>query len=302
MQFRSIADADNFKAFKRSDMNNTYRQDPPADFKELLELWMDIKSLVASESEADAQDIDNALNTGSWTWDPVLESRHPKEIDRVGEILLGPVFASAKHPWPEDDGAPMIPLLQLDLEKASKTGGIDLGKGLLQAFVAINDTLGQSIHIRTIDRADVTAEALLPVPLFNVETRTFASVDWATPNLDDDEAPCLQITDYEPKRFSFSGSSALSERFSIKEFAPDTQTKMRRFDEILKNKLSDWSGGGFHLLGTFYPIQYKQEERSWPLFCLESEHGFNFGDGQGQVFFDTRKTGELFFYFDWSCY
>lgn len=283
-------------------MTAAYRQDPPEEFKELLELWKEIKSFVGPEPEYEIQYFDNALSTGSWAWDPVLESRHPNDIDRLGEVLLGPVFASRKHPWPEVDGVPMIPLLQLDLDKASKTGGLALRGGLLQAFVSIGDTLGQSIHIRTIDRADVLAKALLPVPTFNVEGRTFASVDWAKSNLESDDEPCLQITDYEPKRFSFSGASALSERFAFQKFSPDEQTKMRRFDEILESKLSDWSGGGFHLLGTFYPIQYKQEERSWPLFCLESEHGFNFGDGQGQVFFDTGKTGELFFYFDWSCY
>jgi hypothetical protein len=200
-------------------MSNTYRQDPPEEFKELLELWTDIKSFVGPESESDAQYFDNALNTGSWAWDPVLERRHPNDIDRLGEILLGPVFASAKHPWPEEDGVPMIPLLQLNLDKASKTGGLGLGGGLLQAFVSIDDTLGQSIHIRTIDRADVTDEALLPIPMFNVEGRTFASVDWANPTLDSDDAPCLQITDYEPKRFSFSGASALSERFSFRKFS-----------------------------------------------------------------------------------
>lgn len=283
-------------------MTASYRQDPPAEFKELLELWKDIKSFVGPESESDAQCFDNALNTGSWACDPVFERCHPNKIDRLGEILLGPVFSSAKHPWPEDDGVPLIPLLQLDLDKASKIGGISLGGGLLQAFVSIHDTLGQSIHIRTIDRADVTAEALLPVPPINVEGRTFASVDWSKPTLDADEAPCLQITDYEPQRFSFSGVSALSERFAFQKFSPGQQTKMRRFDEILESKLSDWAGGGFHLLGTFDPIQYKQEDRSWPLFCLESDHGFNFGDGQGQVFFDTGESGGVFFYFDWSCY
>lgn len=283
-------------------MTNTYRQDPPQDFKELLELWSDIKTFIGPKSESDVQYFDNALNTGSWAWEPVLERRHPNNIDRLGEILLGPVFASAKHPWPMAAGLPMIPLLQLDLDKASMTGGISIGGGLLQAFVSVNDTLGQRVRIRTIDRADVSAEALVPFPLFTAESETFATVDWAEPTLDADDAPCLQITDYEPQRFSFSGASALSERFNFQKFSPDEQAKMRRFDEILESKLSDWSGGGFHLLGTFDPIQYRQENRSWPLFCLESDRGFNFGDGQGQVFFDVDESGEVFFYFDWSCY
>jgi hypothetical protein len=283
-------------------MTSTYRQDLPEEFKALLELWKDIKSFVGPEFESDIQYFDNALKTGSWAWDPVLESRHPKDIDRLGEVLLGPVFASAKHPWPIKDGLPMIPLLQLDLDKASGKGGINIATGLLQAFVAINDTLGQRVRVRTIERTDVAVEALLPAPPFTEVTETFASVDWAKPNLAADESPCLQIVQYEPKRFSFSPPSPLSNRFNFQKYSPDQQIKMCRFDEMLEDDLSEFSGGGFHLLGTFQPIQYTQIERSWPLFSLESEYGFNFSDGQGQVFFETDESGEISFYFDWSCF
>ena len=283
-------------------MTPTYRQDPPQEFAELLALWNDIKTFLGTDSDSEIDYFENAMSTGSWAWDPIFEQRHPSRINRLGDVLLGPLYTSADHPWPEKNGVPMIPLLQLDLDNASKLGGLNLGGGLVQAFVAVDDYLGQKIRVRTIDRMDVSANALDPVPNFVTEGRVFASVDWAKPNLDADESPCLQITGYQHKRFSFSGSSALSEWINFEKFSPEEKVKMLRFDEILESCSTDWSGGGFHLLGTFYPIQYKQDERDWPLFCLESDHGFNFGDGQGQLFFDVDGSGEVFFYFDWSCY
>lgn len=281
-------------------MPNVYRNDPPEDFQALLDIWQSIRASADDAKDAGVSYFDHALSTGSWAWDPIFEHREPASIDRLGEVLLGPVFTSEDHPWPDDDGVPCIPLLQLDLDKASEMGGVDLGQGLLQVFVSVDDHRGQSIYTRTIDRCDVRLDALLPVPEFPSGIEAFATVDWA--NADAQEQSCIQIVDYAPKRFCFSGASDLSEWFKFDHFSDDVKAKMQRFEAILQNRRDDWDAGGFHLLGTFTPIQYNQAERDWPLFCLESEHGLNFADGHGQVFFGTAKSGNRVFYFDWSCF
>lgn len=274
-----------------------YHQNPPSDFQEMLDIWRSVRSAFP---EKDATYIDNALATGSWAWKPEIDSCSPAEIDRLGDVLLGPVFSSDAHPWPEEDDSPMIPLLQLNLETASELGGLAFDPGLLQVFVGIEDHLGQSVYTRLVPRVDVRREVLSAPPAFSVSGRVFASIDWATS--ESDSVTCIQITGYGDKEFTFSGISPLAQQFDIRSFSSEIQAKLNRFDELVEQHIGDWGAGGFHLLGTFYPIQYRQEERSWPLFCLESEHGFNFGDGQAQVFFDDSYPSGTLFSFEWSCY
>lgn len=280
-------------------MSANHRSNPPAEFQELLALWQGLRG-VFQDDQLGVEQIDQQLATGAWAWDLVLEHKAPSEVDRMGEVMLGPVYTCDSHPWPENDGVPMTPLVQLDLDRASALAGISMGKGLLQAFVAADDRLGQSVHVRTIDRVDVDRERLQPLPKFNTNLNGFASIEWADPGT---AVPsCIQVAGIEGPRFTCCNISELRELFDLKALDAVPKAKAERFQELVRQQRDRWSPGGFHLFGTFYPIQYSQADRDWPLLCLESEHGFNFGEGQGQLFFSPKNSGETTFYFDWSCY
>lgn len=282
-------------------MPASYRDNPPEDFQQLLNIWSKLKPDLLKQNKLGIEFIDDALLTGSWAWKPTLEARVPENIDRLGDVLLGPVFSSVEHPWPDDDGVPMIPMLQLDLDNASQIGGVELESGLLQVFVAPSDPLGKYVLCQVVPRADVSREALTPVPELDSSANGLASAKWA--DVSHAERVCYQIVDFAEKRFTYVGGSALiSEWFGIGALEADQQELARKFDAISQAHSKDWSPSGFHLFGTFFPIQYRQEERSWPLFCLEPQLGFNFADGQAQVFIESTKSGDMYFSFEWSCY
>ena len=61
------------------------------------------------------------------------------ESTRADNIIGGRPFTTEKNPWlVDDEGNPMYPLIQLNLEKISNLTGIDFGTGLLQVWININ--------------------------------------------------------------------------------------------------------------------------------------------------------------------
>lgn len=283
--------------------------DFPADFNRLVSLWTDIKSdFFDPKGSSDAARYEMGLNSGKWAWSPDIEKVPPEKIDRKGELLLGPLFCSIENPWPENEGEPMIPMAQIDLDNASKLCRVDLGTGLLQVFCPVNDKQGQDIYTRVIDRDSVTSEELTDVPPFSDDAEGFASVAWAQKNSfhrDQYGGDCLQITGYTKKKFTLWMPSPISEEHSLAKVDAVLREKIEEFEKIVSSNSDAWSPGGFHLFGTFYPIQYYPGDRDSVLFTLESEHGFNFGDGQAQIFYkfyeDHPEWGACFS-FDWSCY
>lgn len=291
-------------ATSMSDENNF-----PAEFKRLVLLWQDIKvGFFGAEDSSDTARYESGLRTAAWAWVPELQAVAPGEVDRKGDMLLGPLFCSTENPWPDDDGQPMIPLLQIDLANASRLGGVDLGSGLLQVFCPVKDKLGQRIYDRIIERESLTSEALIDAPSFSDEIKGFASVAWSQKNSSDRSlygGDCFQITGYAEKRFTLWMPTPISDEHDLAEVGADLRAKIQEFDEIISRNSDAWSPGGFHLFGTFFPIQYYPAERDSVLFTLESEHGFNFGDGQAQIFYKFYKDHPEWgagFSFEWSCY
>lgn len=290
-------------------MSMSEENDFPVEFKRLVLLWQDIKTgFFGGEDSSDTKRYESGLRTASWAWDPELQKVPPGEVERKGDLLLGPLFCSAENPWPHKDGQPMIPLLQIDLANASRFGGVDLGNGLLQVFCPVEDNLGQKIYDRVIERESVTSEALTDAPSFSDDIKGFASVGWAQTNSNDRRlygGDCLQITGYAEKRFTLWMPSPLADEYDVAHVDADLRAKIQEFDDIVSSNSDAWSPGGFHLFGTFYPIQYYPADRDKVLFTLESEHGFNFGDGQAQIFYKFYKDHPEWgagFSFDWSCY
>lgn len=200
----------------------------------------------------------------------------------------------------------MIPLAQFDLENASKVGGVDLGSGLLQLFCRQSDRLGRNIAVRVLEKSAIHAEALTAIPDFSNASALFASVAWASCAADPDERLeeelCIQISAYPKQRFTLHIPPPLAEAYSVGDVPNELRPLMQEFDAIVKKNAKTWSPGGFHLFGTFCPIQYSAAERASVLFTLESEHGFNFGDGQAQVFYACPPGSPVQFSFDWGCY
>jgi len=286
---------------------SSYLLDPPEAFKEIVNLWKEIKiEFFDDGADAEANSYEDALSTGAWCWEPIFSRRSPSEIDRLGEVMLGPFFSSEEYPLPESNGQPMIPLIQIDLDRASRLGGVNLGSGLLQVFAKVEDKYGQRIFNRQVERSAVVREKLQKVPEFSDQIDGFASVAWAQSDLAVDkfygDRLCIQISGYTEKRFSLWTYTPLSDVYDLESIDSNLKFKMERFDSLVAKYSEEWTPDGFHIFGTFRPIQYYPKERSRPFFCLESEYGFNFGDGQAQIFYEAGKEYGTLFYFDWSCY
>lgn len=281
----------------------------PAEFNRLLALWKDIKAgFFDSRSAKDSKSYEDGLATASWAWVPDFRKVAPNEVNRKGDLLLGPLFCSAEDPWPEEDGEPMIPLLQIDLKNASNLGGVDLGTGMLQVFCRQQDQQGQDIYTRVIERDSLANQELTEAPTFSDEIGGFASLAWAQVDSNDRRSyggECLQITGYTEKKFTLWMPSAIADEFGLSKVDAVLKAKIDEFDKIISDNSDAWRPNGFHLFGTFSPIQYYPGERDKVLFTLESEHGFNFGDGQAQIFYSFHKDHPewgAFFMFEWSCF
>lgn len=89
------------------------------------------------------------------------EERASQEIDRLGSLLLGPVFTSQTYPWPRDaNGQPMAPLCQLNSTQFPKA--IDDIDGLVQVWLSQADGGHESPLIRLIPPSEVDSALLTP--------------------------------------------------------------------------------------------------------------------------------------------
>ncbi len=92
----------------------------------------------------------------------VLEERPAQEVNRLGSVLLGPVFTSKAHPWPLDAvGSPMAPLCQLNMAHVpTAVEGLD---GLVQVWLAPSGSASVPALIRVVPVADADAASMNPV-------------------------------------------------------------------------------------------------------------------------------------------
>lgn len=92
----------------------------------------------------------------------VLNEVVPQEVDRLGSVLLGPVFTSREFPWPVDqEGQPMAPLCQVNLAHLPVT--VSQGDGLVQVWLPQSEGgLGAPL-IRMIPSTAVDDALLAPI-------------------------------------------------------------------------------------------------------------------------------------------
>lgn len=92
----------------------------------------------------------------------VMEEMPSQKIDRLGSVLLGPVFTSEAHPWPVDDDAePMAPFCQLNT--AFFPQDVDGVQGLVQVWLSQSDGEQGDALIRVIPSAEADASLLTAV-------------------------------------------------------------------------------------------------------------------------------------------
>jgi len=85
------------------------------------------------------------------------------DIDRLGSVVLGPVFTSEAHPWPEDEnGTPLVPLLQLNSDLFPRPLHNDVN-GLIQVWLCVGDISGDKTQVRVVPACDVDVAALSPI-------------------------------------------------------------------------------------------------------------------------------------------
>lgn len=203
-------------------MKSTAPKAFPKDFQRLQVLWSEIRRrMIDDGAHPDSTAWEECLSTGSWAWVADFRRVAPWDVDRTRDVLLGPLFSSLAHPWPEGDGSPMIPLAQFDLENASKVGGVDLGSGLLQLFCRQSDRLGRNIAVRVLEKSAIHAEALTAIPDFSNASALFASVAWAT------------VLSYEVERRIVAQSGVSTDQSSMPNKLAPRLTFSRRADARL---------------------------------------------------------------------
>lgn len=282
---------------------------PPKEFVEFIKTWKTLRNYLTNFEDIEnvIQDLENeyqlGINASCYAFSPNLVIKPAIEIDRFGETLHGPVYTCEKYEWPMESGYPMVPLIQLDLANCSVLGGEKLGDGLLQVFMGHGKYMSSDSLVRIIPRNQVSADKLSPIPIFDETIKTFQDIDWAF----DLNKPtsAIQIEGYSSPTFCMHYMVELQNVVNAEDLISIEVSfeEIKRFNESLKVCLSKFQMDGSHLFGTFSPIQYQASERGKPLFCFEEEDGFNFGMGNGQIFFEKGKRSKsMIFSFDWSCF
>jgi hypothetical protein len=118
------------------------------------------------ENEFDLYPLKNGIMSVSWCYPIITKTRSIEKIDRTKSLIAGPLYTSAKYPWPKYDGILREPVMQIYLETVYACTNIDCGDGLLQLWVGpyFDDGNGQDSLIRIIPSADVLNSELSPIP------------------------------------------------------------------------------------------------------------------------------------------
>lgn len=107
------------------------------------------------------------------------EQRPSQEINRLGSVLLGPVFTSQSHPWPiDEDSNPMAPLCQLNTSQFPES--ISVVEGLVQVWLPQSSMAAEKVLIRIIPSSEVNPASITPVISHdaNIEALLPEAADW----------------------------------------------------------------------------------------------------------------------------
>lgn len=250
-------------------------------FKSLLEKYAD-NDWVAEQSR---WHTDNVASIAP-CWKFKTRSYYSESADRTVSMLSGPFFCCKKYPWPKFEGAFMEPVVQLDLRTVSKLRGLDFGDGLLQVFYSNSDPEGL---LRVIPREVLEYEEPSATPAM----KDFTNESFRTP------------TDWYQEDGTFEeivgfSKPLISSTAEIDDYDEDDLPKALKAvcKQITAMKGNDYSS---HMFGTFAYVQYGASDMPPCLINFEeAEHGYNWGDGSAQVFYEFAD-GTVKFTFNTSC-
>jgi len=273
--------------------------------KEVTQMRKLISKLKAKCPEVEyLERLEEWANSGVWSWPPKLKEVPAEKINRCGDVLNGPIYTCKGYEWPMYENLPMVPFIQLNLKRCSRVSGVDLGAGLLQVWFGVDMFMGEDAFIRVVPADQVSKDKLLPVPVFDMDRlgdSTTAYLYWADTGWRNTKA--TQITSYKPRRFTLLHTYTFREEHKdqLRGLSEDCKRMIKEIDSMIEGARERF-GTGTHLMGTFSSIQYDPSECPSPLFCFEGDLEFyNFGDGNGQLFFEKDSNGKITFSLSWSC-
>ena len=319
------------------------RQRLPAVMAALMKDWDELKAIIVANdlageaSQRSIAHLDLELRRQCWAWRAEGKMVRFAEVDRLGQHYCGPMYTCKGYGWPMTPaGYPCLPLVQLDLKKASDICGVELGDGLLQLFETCdyNSPKGsEGYFLRTIPGHRVSQTEMSPLPRWT-EAKVHKLRMLETYSYDHELAPdypCFQISAFSKKQFLYFGPEyeLLDYTWEVADKAEKELegARLKRFKELYA-QLGDRIGsllaimakqrGGTHLFGSFYSIQYSAAEVPIPLFCIHKGRDdssrepfsnrrlsgrFELGDsGNGQILIYRDKRGKPCFRFRWTCY
>lgn len=252
------------------------------------------------------EELEVWVESGAWSWPPRLKEVPAEKINRCGDVLKGPLYTCKGYEWPMHKKVPMIPFIQLDLGRCSRVSRVDFGTGLLQVWFGYDLFMGEDAFIRVVPADQVHKSKLLPLPAFNmkkIRNASPANINWAdTESIFREKA--IQITSYKPRRFTIPYINTYDVECDEQSdgLSKDCKRMIKRLNSMIDHACERF-GTGLHLMGTFASVQYSPDEAPTPLFCFDGEGSecYNFGDGNGQLFFVKGRNGKISFQLSWSC-
>lgn len=290
---------------------------PPLAFEQLKQTFELICENLNKESDPSNErdrsdfitDFQAGFSSGTWSWRPVTEEVADDKVDRLGEVIMGPIYTCQEYPWPEASGFPMAPLIQLDLRRSSEIGGVQLGDGLLQVWMP-HEAVSTPLFIRVVPREFVDVLKLAPaieIPEDMSPLQKIAEV-WNGELEEFVPGQSFQIKGYQAGRFTCQIEHSIRDNYPANALSDNIETQAlikdfyKKLTPLLKKGAKGFHPGDCHLFGTFVRLQYSAGDVPKPIFCFESEDlGFMWGDsGNAQLFYEIGSDGKVSFSFDWA--
>lgn len=267
----------------------------------LSKIEPDYRSRDGYEYNLPFKSIIEMLTCYGWAYPIVSTEIATSTVDRLLPMLIGPLFTSAKHPWPKKGRKFLEPVVQFDLQWAGRLANVNLGEGILQLW------LGPTFdghQIRVIPKDDFARELLAPIPK-QVTRRHFVD----GPFFAGDEGSWLD-KDFGGKAVVITGIGKplmtwhRSLRTELDDLAYNMADDNAAFiNEFLQFLPTDLTPPTPHFFGVCRPVQNDPRDLPPCLLALESEGPFIWGDcGNAQIFYSTKDDETTRFQFDWSCY
>lgn len=249
-----------------------------------------------------AENFLSVTNCAAPAWQLQTEIFTEAQLDRREGLLSGPLFTSASHPWPAQNGVYATAVAQIRLEDFSALSGLPLGSGLLQIWA--HPPLPPALEIRLVSSETMGEEVTSPPFLLNELNYDTELDDFQYPRPRWASVGCHQIVGYEGPFFSYP-------TYELQNFRDESAVNLQslgmsrnaarlrglsRLDAHCQNVFET------HAFGSFERFTYSADERPPPLLCLGSGLPLWFSEyGQLQVFFTLDLlTGSIHFSADWS--